>query len=140
MGEANPGSGKATAGKGETTWWGMRWAAGRPCRDTERGAGRALSVEEDALVLRGQVSNRQGNTRSPCAEAAGGREQRAHTARWEEQGGWQGEEDSRREGGFGEGNRPRHRAGQVPKGLERGAVRREKGPGGGRPHQNYLIK
>lgn len=120
MGEANPGSGRATAGKGETTWWGVRWAAGRPCRD-RAGAGRALSAEEGALVFRGQVSNRQGNTGSACAEAAGGREQRGthgqvgRAGRMAGRGGfWGGKEAS------GEGADSGTGLGQVPKELERG--------------------
>lgn len=56
--------------------------------------GRAPTPEEDALVLRGQVSNLQGNTGCPSAEIAGGTGSRgAHMARWEKKGGWQGREE-----------------------------------------------
>lgn len=122
MGEASPESGKATDGKNLV---GRALGSGQALQG---GAGRALSVEEDALVPRGQVSNRQGNTGSPSAAAAGGREQRGTQARWEEKGGWQGEEDS------GEGRRLRGREPTQAQGSGRfqrnwrEAARREEGP------------
>lgn len=120
-GRGKPRERQGDSGEGRDNLVGRALGSGQALQGPRAGAGRALSAEEGALVFRGQASNRQGNTGSPCAEAAGGGEQRGthgqvgRAGRMAGRGGfWGGKEAS------GEGADPGTGLGQVPKELERG--------------------
>lgn len=122
---------------------GRALGSGQPCRDTEGGAGRALSAEEDALVLREARSATDKETLAPHRQKQQEGQSRGHTRpggkRREDAGRggfWGGKEASgegERDPGTGSGRSQRNwREGR--RGGRKQSARRRK------TTQNYLIK
>ena len=156
-GRGRPRGGKATDGKGETEVRraGVRWALGEALLATLGGwapgqsplpRGRCIGAE------RGQVSHLQkhwlpiGRNCRRRGEQRGTHSQRGREGRGRgEEGCWGGKEAPGQGGVWtagGEGAWPRQGSVQLFRGTgERGGKDQgERETGGGRPHQNYLIK